>query len=101
MRGAPAAGVEVTLSRREPDGDWKVVGESTTDADGRIRQLTEDELEAGEYQLRFDTRPYFQRSGLEPFYPEVLVVFNLDDPGGHLHIPVLLSAFGYTTYKGT
>ena len=101
MRGAPAAGLEVTLSRREPDGGWKHVGESVTDADGRIRQITEDELEAGEYQLRFDTRPYFQRSGLEAFYPEVLVVFSVDDPSGHLHVPVLLSAFGYTTYKGT
>lgn len=101
MRGTPAAGLEVTLSRREPDGDWKAVGESTTDADGRIRQVTEDELEPGDYQLRFDTRPYFQRSGLDAFYPEVLVVFTVDDPSGHLHIPVLLSAFGYTTYKGT
>lgn len=91
----------MTLSRREPDGDWKQVGESVTDADGRIRQISEDELEAGEYQLRFDTRPYFQRSGLEAFYPEVLVVFSVEDPNGHLHIPVLLSAFGYTTYKGT
>lgn len=101
MRGTPAAGLEVKLSRREPDGDWKEIGESVTDADGRIRSLTEDELEAGEYQLRFDTRPYFQRSGLDAFYPEVLVVFNMDERGAHLHVPVLLSAFGYTTYKGT
>ncbi|HLZ93933.1 MAG TPA: hydroxyisourate hydrolase [Candidatus Dormibacteraeota bacterium] len=101
MRGTPAAGLAVTLSRREPDGDWKSIGESVTDADGRVRRLSEDELDAGEYQLRFDTRPYFQRSGLDAFYPEVLVVFNLEDASGHLHIPVLLSAFGYTTYKGT
>jgi len=101
MRGLPAAGLAVTLSRREPDGDWKAVGESETDSDGRIRQLTEDELDAGEYQLRFDTRRYFERSGLEAFYPEVLVVFNVDDAAAHVHVPVLLSAFGYTTYKGT
>lgn len=101
MRGTPAAGLEVTLSRREPDGDWKSVGESVTDADGRIRELTDGELEAGEYQLRFDTRPYFERSGLNAFYPEVLVVFSVDDASAHMHIPVLLSAFGYTTYKGT
>lgn len=101
MRGAPAAGLGVTLSRREPDGDWKEVGESVTDADGRIRTFTDDELEAGDYQLRFDTRPYFERSGLNAFYPEVLVVFNVEDAGGHLHIPVLLSAFGYTTYRGS
>jgi 5-hydroxyisourate hydrolase len=101
MRGSPAAGLAVTLSRREPDGDWKEIGESVTDADGRVRDLTEDELEAGEYQLRFNTRPYFERSGLDAFYPEVLVVFNVGDPSSHLHVPVLLSAFGYTTYKGT
>ncbi len=101
MRGSPAAGVAVTLSRREPDGDWKEVGESVTDADGRVRQLTDDELEAGEYQLRFDTRPYFERSGLDAFYPEVLVVFNVADPSSHVHVPVLLSAYGYTTYRGT
>jgi 5-hydroxyisourate hydrolase len=101
MRGAPAAGLGVTLSRREPDGDWKVVGDSVTDSDGRIRELTDDDLEAGEYQLRFDTRPYFERSGLDAFYPEVIVVFNVGDPSSHVHVPVLLSAYGYTTYKGT
>jgi 5-hydroxyisourate hydrolase len=101
MRGSPAAGLAVTLSRREPDGDWKEVGESVTDADGRVRELSADELEAGEYQLRFDTRPYFERSGLDAFYPEVLVVFNVADPSSHVHVPVLLSAYGYTTYKGT
>jgi 5-hydroxyisourate hydrolase len=101
MRGTPAAGLDVTLSRREPDGDWKAVGESVTDADGRVRELTQDELEVGEYQLRFDTRPYFERSGLDAFYPEILVVFNLADAASHVHVPVLLSAYGYTTYKGS
>ena len=66
-----------------------------------MRQLTDDDLDAGEYQLRFDTRPYFERSGLDAFYPEVLVVFNVADASSHIHVPILLSAFGYTTYKGT
>jgi len=101
MRGTPAAGLAVTLSRREADGDWKVVAGSETDADGRIRQLTDDDLDAGEYQLRFDTRPYFERSGLDAFYPEILVVFNVGDGSSHVHVPVLLSAYAYTTYKGT
>ena len=99
MRGAPAAGLDVALHRREPDGDWKEVGRATTDADGRVHSLTDDELEPAEYRLEFDTRPYFERSGLEVFYPSVVVAFNFD--GGHLHVPLLLSAFGYTTYKGT
>jgi 5-hydroxyisourate hydrolase len=101
MRGSPAAGLEVTLSRREPDGDWKVIGGGVTDPEGRIRDLTADPLEAGEYRLRFDTRPYFERSGLSVFYPEVSVVFSLEVTPGHVHVPLLLSAYGYTTYKGT
>jgi 5-hydroxyisourate hydrolase len=101
MRGTPAAGLEVTLSRREPDGDWTVVGQAVTDADGRVRELTDDELDAGDYRLEFATQPYFARSGLSAFYPEVAVVFSLEDPTGHVHVPLLLSPFGYTTYKGT
>lgn len=98
MRGTPAAGLDVTLHRREPDGDWKEVAEAATDAEGRVRSLTDEELEAAEYRLEFDTRPYFERSGLGVFYPSVTVIFNFE--GGHLHVPLLLSAFGYTTYKG-
>ena len=99
MRGMPAAGLAVKLERHEPDGDWKEVAESVTDADGRVRDLTEEEPEAGEYRLEFDTRPYFERSGLSAFYPTVAVTFTFD--GGHLHVPLLLSAYGFTTYKGT
>ena len=100
MRGAAAPGLAVTLSRREPDGDWKVVGEAVTDADGRVKQLSEEDLDGGEYRLEFATRPYFERSGLSAFYPEVTVVFNVEDAAGHVHVPLLLSAFGYTTYRG-
>jgi len=100
MRGTPAAGLEVALSRREPDGDWREVSNAVTDAGGRVSSLTDEELEAGEYRLSFATRPYFERSGLSAFYPEISVVFNLDDPSAHLHLPVLLTAFGYSTYKG-
>jgi len=99
MRGMPAAGLAVSLHRREPDGDWKAVAESETDSDGRVRALTDEELEAAEYRLEFATRPYFERSGLNAFYPTISVVFNFE--GGHLHVPVLLSPFGYTTYRGT
>jgi 5-hydroxyisourate hydrolase len=101
MRGTPAAGVEVTLSRREPDGDWKPVADGVTDADGRIRSMTAGDLEAGDYRLVFATRAYFERSGLNAFYPEVAVVFNLEGDTGHVHVPLLLSPFGYTTYRGT
>ena len=99
MRGTPAAGLAVALHRREPDGDWKEVAHSETDSEGRVRALTDTELEAAEYRLELDTRPYFERSGLTAFYPTITVVFNFE--GGHLHVPVLLSPFGYTTYRGT
>ena len=100
MRGSPAAGLEVKLDRREADGDWSEVATAVTDADGRVRNLGADGLDAGEYRLSFATSRYFERSGLSAFYPEISVVFNLDDPSTNLHLPVLLSAFGYSTYKG-
>ena len=99
MRGTPAAGLGVSLHRREPDGDWKEVAQAETASDGRAGEMTNDELEPAEYRLEFDTRPYFERSGLSAFYPSVLVVFSFE--GGHLHVPLLLTAYGYTTYKGT
>ena len=99
MRGTPAAGLTVALHRREPDGEWKALAQAETDSDGRVLQLTDDELEPAEYRLEFDTRPYFERSGLSAFYPSVSIVVNYE--GGHLHLPLLLTAFGYTTYKGT
>ena len=99
MRGTPAAGLAVTLSRREPDGDWKEVAQSETDSDGRIRALTDEELDAAEYRLEFDTKPYFERSGLTAFYPSVSVVFAFEE--GRLHVPLLLSPYGYTTYRGS
>jgi len=99
MRGTPAAGLAVALHRREPDGDWKEVTRTETDADGRIGKLSDEELEPAEYRLEFDTQPYFERSGLNAFYPSVSVVFTFE--GGRLHVPLLLSAYGYTTYKGT
>jgi 5-hydroxyisourate hydrolase len=100
MRGTPAEGLDVVLSRRESDGDWREVSKAVTDADGRVRNVADEELGAGEYRLSFATRPYFERSGLSAFYPEISVVFALEDPSAHLHLPVLLTAFGYSTYKG-
>lgn len=99
MRGTAAAGVALKLYRHEPDGDWKELGEAVTDSDGRVREITDEELEAGEYRIEFDTRPYFERSGLSAFYPSVSVVFSYDQE--HLHVPLLLSPYGYTTYRGT
>jgi 5-hydroxyisourate hydrolase len=100
-RGRPAAGLGVTLRRRGPDGDWSVVGRAITDADGRVKDLSNGPVAAGDYRLEFATGKYFTESGTEVFYPEVFVAVAAGDGSAHLHVPLLLSPFGYSTYKGT
>lgn len=97
--GRPADGVRVTLSRAD---DATPLGTGETDADGRIRALPADgaALDAGPYRLRFETAAYFARSGREAFYPEVVVAFTVAGDG-HYHVPLLLSPFGYATYRGS
>jgi 5-hydroxyisourate hydrolase len=79
------------------------VGRGQTDADGRLRGLLAENaaLVPGVYRLIFDTRRYFQASGLRAFYPEVVVIFEAMPGEPHYHVPLLLSPFGYTTYRGT
>jgi 5-hydroxyisourate hydrolase len=101
--GRPAAGVEVALARRRKDGTWQELGRATTDADGRVPDLLPSgtELAAGTYRLTFDLDGYFRPRGVEAFYPEATVVFTVRDAGGHYHVPLLLSPYGYTTYRGS
>jgi 5-hydroxyisourate hydrolase len=99
--GRPVAGLAVTLRRRGPDGDWTVVARAVTDADGRVKDLSNGAVAAGDYRLEFATGKYFSESGTEVFFPEVFVTIAAGDGDGHLHVPLLLSAFGYATYKGT
>jgi 5-hydroxyisourate hydrolase len=99
-RGLPAAGVGVALSRRKRDGSWSVVSNAVTDADGRVKDLSRGPLEGGEYRLEFASGAYFKASGMAAFYPEVAVVFVAPEGDAHLHVPLLLSPFGYSTYKG-
>ena len=93
-RGRPAAGVPVVLERRA-DGGWSLVGEGRTNADGRVGELAP--ADAGVYRLTFDTGSYFEAG----FYPQVAVEFRVDDGAGHYHVPLLLSPFGYSTYRGS
>jgi hydroxyisourate hydrolase len=93
--GVPAAGVPVRLERAGPAG-WIAVAAGVTDADGRLRDWVPDEAWAGgTYRLIFDT------SARSTFFPEVSVVFVVADPASHLHVPLLLSPYGYTTYRGS
>jgi len=77
------------------------VGRAVTDSDGRVRELAGGDLAVGVYRIDFDTARYFEELGITGFYPVVSVVFTLWDAGEHLHVPLLLSPFGYSTYRGT
>ncbi len=99
--GRPAAGVPVTLETREAAHGWKQLGCGTTDADGRLRNLAPQPLPAGTYRLTFDTRAYFDSRQTASFYPEVAIVFEVRDAAAKYHIPLLISPFGYSTYRGS
>lgn len=101
--GRPAAGVPVTLERVPPTGDTIVLGRGVTDSDGRLRDLAPPgaALHAGQYRITFDTGAYFRSQELDAFYPTVNVVFAVTDTVAHYHVPLLLSPFGYSTYRGS
>ena len=100
--GRPAEGVEITLERRE-SGRWIDVGGGRTDADGRCRSLLPAGvvLQKASYRLSFDSGAYFESRGTASFYPYVSVVFQVRDESQHHHVPLLLSPFGYSTYRGS
>lgn len=102
-RGQPASGVPVMLEFQSDESGWSVVGKGTTDADGRLKELlTHDfNLAEGNYRLTFDVRAYFSAQNLEGFYPEVVVNFTVRDTSQHYHVPLLLSPYGYSTYRGS
>lgn len=95
--GMPAAGVPVELR----DAAGTVLGAGATNADGRVRELGPEELEAGVYTLVFDTARYFGLIEVEAFYPRVSIDFEILDPDEHFHVPLLLNPFGYSTYRGS
>ena len=99
--GKPAAGVPVSLEKKANDV-FSRVGGGMTDTDGRIRDLVpEGELEVGIYRITFDTTAYYHLQGLECFYPEVSVSFQIRDPEAHYHVPLLVSPYAYSTYRGS
>ena len=102
-RGEPAAGVGVTLSAQGKDGSWKQLGQGVTDADGRAKDLLPEgsELTMGTYRLTFDTAAYFCARQTDAFFPRVEVVFLVGDTKQRYHIPLLLSPYGYSTYRGS
>jgi 5-hydroxyisourate hydrolase len=99
--GAPAAGVEVRLARLSGDLVLEL-SQGVTDKDGRLPTLTEGvALQSGTHRLTFAVGDYFAKKGTATFYPEVAVVFSVVDATEHFHVPLLVSPFGYSTYRGS
>jgi 5-hydroxyisourate hydrolase len=106
-KGTPAAGVavvlEIRVELREPSEMWKTLAERTTDADGRVRDFIAagSRLDVGRYRLTFSTGEYFAAQRIASFHPHVMVEFEVRDAAQHHHVPLLLSPFGYSTYRGS
>jgi 5-hydroxyisourate hydrolase len=96
VTGTPAAGVPVTLT----DAAGVLLTRAVTDDDGRVTALATGEL-SGVHRLTFDTGAYFAAQGVVGFYPEVVIAFDIDDPEGRYHVPILLSPYAYSTYRGS
>jgi 5-hydroxyisourate hydrolase len=100
--GKPARAVPITLSFHDPSGAWTPVGAGETDADGRLRTLTPaGPVAPGTYKITFDTAAYFATHGTAGFFPVVEIQFIVRDGGAHHHVPLLLSPFGFSTYRGS
>ncbi|MEE9327211.1 MAG: hydroxyisourate hydrolase [Cocleimonas sp.] len=100
--GKPAKGINLSLSQFV-DNEWKQLGEGITDSDGRVGDLLVNDqvLEAGRYKVIFTTERYFQKQKVDAFYPYAEIVFDIEGDGQHYHIPLLLSPFAYSTYRGS
>jgi hydroxyisourate hydrolase len=99
--GKPAVGLTLRLMSMQ-NGNWQLLAEGVTNSDGRIAQLLPSGhiLPSASYKMVFETGAYFTASGRPVFYPVVEILFNISD-SSHYHIPLLLSPFGYTTYRGS
>ena len=98
--GRPAAGVDVVLELQTAEG-WRKIGQDQTNLDGRAAALATAPIVAGYYRLSFETGAYFDAQGGDCFHPSVTITFAVESPGEHYHVPLLISPFGYTTYRGS
>ncbi len=102
--GVPAGGVPVVLEL-EVNNEFKEIGAGITDSDGRVKNLLHDShsLSAGIYRINFETKKYFDKLGAKSFYPYAQIVFEIDEKqtNQHYHVPLLLSGYGYSTYRGS
>lgn len=101
-QGLPARGVPVLLEHQGADGAWAVRGRGETNDDGRIPGLLpEGALDAGTWRITFDLASWEEKVGQQGFYPEARIVFRVTDATRHHHVPLLLSPYGYSTYRGS
>ncbi|HMP88674.1 MAG TPA: hydroxyisourate hydrolase [Kiritimatiellia bacterium] len=101
--GSPASGVPVRLYYEESPDKWMILATGITNDDGRVGELlpVDHSLKPGKYRMRFNTEEYFMANQVTGFYPYADVVFVITDTRPHYHIPLLLSPFGYSTYRGS
>ena len=111
--GRPGEGIRIFLRVKEREGKegdrWREVGSGVTDADGRVENLlpAAARIEPGTYSLTFSAPPSSPSKksslspSLSPFFPEITIIFEVTDPSAHYHVPLLLSAYGYSTYRGS
>lgn len=100
-RGVGGRDIPVSLSKKSGGGQWSELAKSRTDENGRVRAFPDAKsLEAGTYKLQFDMSCYAAASGDTPLFPEIDVVSRLTDPNAHHHVPVVVSPFGHSTYRG-
>jgi 5-hydroxyisourate hydrolase len=100
--GRPAANVPVILESRSTSGSWSEIARGSTDIDGRLKDLSASKsLGAGTYRLTFETRAHFATHKIDALYPQVMIIFEVKNAQEHYHIPLLLSPYGYSTYRGS
>jgi 5-hydroxyisourate hydrolase len=102
-RGGPASGIAISLETQNSDESWTELSHAWTDDDGRIKPffLVNQPVSEGVCRLVFDLEPYFSSLSVTSFYPQVIVVFKIDDASQHYHLPLLISPYGYSTYRGS
>ncbi len=102
MTGEPAAGVQVALDLLgDNDTPSTRIASGLTDVDGRVSVLGPQSLTEGNYRITFESGSYFAARGIDTFYPEVTIAFTLADESAHYHVPLLLSPFAFSTYRGS